>query len=725
MALQDKTIKLCNCNRTMPLDAKALAAALKSKTPITIHTELCRKEAGAFNEALRDPEVLVACTQEAPLFLEIAQAAEARGELGFVNIRENAGWSSQATSATPKIAALIAMAALPDPEPVPTVSYSSKGSVLVIGPAETAVGWAERLIGQLDVSVLVTPGKNTGAELPIERKYSVWSGQVAKVTGYLGAFEVEWAQHNPIDLEVCTRCNACVRSCPEGAIDFAYQIDLDKCKAHRVCVKACGAIGAIDFNRTDTARTERFDLVFDLSREPALKTPDLPQGYLAPGDDPLEQALAAQKLGQLVGDFEKPKFFLYKERICAHSRSGQPGCTKCIDVCSTGAITSDGDRVKIEAHLCAGCGGCSTVCPSGAMTYAYPRVPDIGARLKTALTTYRDAGGKEACLLIHNDEDGRALVQSMGRLAASGTLLRGRSRPVSTACRGLPSRMIPIAVFHIASIGMDVWLGAIAYGASQVVVVSAGNEPEGYVEAIRAQMAIAQTILSSLGYAGRHLELIVADNAPALETELWALAPALAPERPGTFNLSAEKRTTLDFAIDHLAKNAPSPKEEIPLAAGAPFGRIEVNRATCTLCKACIGACPEAALLDSPEAPMLRFIERNCVQCGLCANTCPEDAITLVPRLLLTAQARESVTLNEAEPFNCVRCAKPFGTRQMIDNMMAKLTGHSMFAVGGSGGGGGNALRRLQMCADCRVVDMMASTDEPSIHDVSMRIPKL
>jgi ferredoxin len=116
-------------------------------------------------------------------------------------------------------------------------------------------------------------------------------------------------------------------------------------------------------------------------------------------------------------------------------------------------------------------------------------------------------------------------------------------------------------------------------------------------------------------------------------------------------------------------------------------------------------------LLDAEDAPKLRFIERNCVQCGLCAATCPEDAITLVPRLLLGPQAKETVTLNEAEPFHCVRCNKPFGTRQMVDNMLGKLGGHSMFS-------GSGALKRLQMCGDCRVVDMMDNKAEQSILDI-------
>src|SRR5512134_2214792 len=243
MSLASKTLKLCSCNGTLALDGKRLGEALKTRQPITVHRELCRKEAGAFQASLADPDLIVACTQEAPLFSELASAAQSQARISFVNIREAAGWSAEGRAAGPKIAALLAAAALPEPEPVPQVDYESAGELLIVGPAGAALDWAARLAGTLQVNVLLTGGGP--GEQPAERNYPVWSGRVSGISGWLGAFEVEWVQDN--------------------------QIDLDKCKAHRDCVKACGPVNAIDFARHAPPRKERFDLVLDLSREPLIR----------------------------------------------------------------------------------------------------------------------------------------------------------------------------------------------------------------------------------------------------------------------------------------------------------------------------------------------------------------------------------------------------------------------------------------------------------------------
>jgi ferredoxin len=678
----------------MSVDAKSIAKALQLETEPPVASELCRRHVSTFESAMKSGEdTLVACTQEAPLFTELHQQLKATSEIRFINIRENAGWSQDGAHAAPKMAALLALADLPPPEPVPVVQYQSSGTLLIIGPASAALDWAQRLASDLTVSVLLT-GTSAADELPLERAYPVYSGRDVSIRGHLGAFDVTWEQANPIDLDVCTRCGACVKACPEQAIDYTFQIDLDRCASHRSCVAACGEVKAIDFERAATARDDRYDLILDLSSEPLLRTTQPPQGYLAPGRDPLEHALAASRLAQLVGEFEKPRYYAYNERICAHSRSGIVGCTKCIDVCSTAAISSDAanNRVQVDSHLCMGCGGCASVCPSGAMTYAYPRVADFGTRIRAALGAYRAAGGEAPCLLFHNTTDGRELI---GRLARRG--------------RGLPAHVIPLEVLHVAALGPDLLLGALALGAAQVVVLSAGTEAPQYRDALTRELDFSSAILDGLGYEGVRLKLVEAPTVPTLERAVWALDRCKSIAA-ATFNLSNEKRGTLDFVLDHLARNAPLRPEVIALKAGVPYGQVVVDRDKCTVCLACVGACPANALVDGKDVPQLKFIERNCVQCGLCAKTCPEDAIALTPRLLLGAQAKTAVVLNETEPFNCVRCAKPFGTRQMIDNMLGRLSGHPMFGTPA-------ALRRLQMCADCRVLDMMQHTDGANIFE--------
>jgi hypothetical protein len=115
MKRQGHRILLCDCERSMAPDGEALCRVLAGGGDARVHTQLCRAEIDAFRGALRagDEGLIVACTQEAPLFAETAAEIAPEAALRFVNIRENAGWSAEGAEAGPKIAALLAAAAEP------------------------------------------------------------------------------------------------------------------------------------------------------------------------------------------------------------------------------------------------------------------------------------------------------------------------------------------------------------------------------------------------------------------------------------------------------------------------------------------------------------------------------------------------------------------------------------------------------------------------------------
>ncbi|MCP5265961.1 MAG: 4Fe-4S binding protein [Burkholderiaceae bacterium] len=434
----------------------------------------------------------------------------------------------------------------------------------------------------------------------------------------------------------------------------------------RAGLSLSGHLGA--FRLADGDETvEGADIVLDLCQPALLSMPLPPFGYLAPGtdSDALEQAVA--EIPTLVGQFEKPQFFGYASDLCAHGASGIEGCRRCIDACPALAIRSIGERISVDPYLCQGGGACASVCPSGAITYRYPPAADTLTRLRRMLHAYREAGGDRATVLLHRAD---------GAPEFDG------------------SDLLPLALEELASAGLEIWLGAIAYGAAAVRLWRDDTIAPATIALLDAQREVANTILRSLGFPA------------AVQWQDRNAGPETMPRiAAATYGATGGKRQALFAAIDHLASAASRPPPLAGLPVDAPLGRVIVDVDACTLCLACASVCPAGALGDGGSRPALRFFESKCLQCGLCQKACPENAIRLEPRIVFDPRRRrEAVALKEEAPFDCIRCGKPFATRSALERVLAKLEGHPMFRDEA-------ARRRLKMCEDCRVLDMMQDND--------------
>jgi len=435
-----------------------------------------------------------------------------------------------------------------------------------------------------------------------------------------------------------------------------------------------------------------FDVVLDCGSAPSIDVTLKPFGYAycAEGRGITD---AIESLSGFVGEFDKPKYFDYDVSVCAHSRSELKGCSRCIDVCATGAIRHDGEGVKVDPYLCQGCGSCATVCPSGAMSYAFPRPSDAIARSRELLA---GTNANTNTLFLYSEKQ-QASVDALSddpNFSDSVQLL---------------------LVEEVTAYGLDYWLSLLAGYVQRIIVLvssdetdvtrSSGSESQGEVEieALRFQQSVLHALLGGLGVTASALHLL--PEAYASEwSNLPAADPLLAKIPPTNHSTHNNKRQTVRLALDAMADalmpNLSTPITKTELPAGSPFGRINVDTDACTLCMACVSTCPAKALQDGQDTPALKFIESNCVQCGLCTEACPESALSLQPQYLWdSTAARQVEMLNEDEPFHCIQCHTPFATAGVISSMTMRLGDHWMFQDD-------KAIRRLKMCGDCRVKDI-------------------
>ena len=265
---------------------------------------------------------------------------------------------------------------------------------------------------------------------------------------------------NPIDLDLCTRCNACIAVCPEQAIGFGYQIDLAQLHGHRDCVSVC------ERRRRDRLRARASEPQRELrpgarpAREPAFALHQPPQGYFHAArrrGAARRGAAAARDASASSRSPSSSTTSRSSARTAATSRSAAPPASRSARRRRSAATLERAGRgsggIVVEPHLCVGCGACTTVCPSGALSYAYAARRRQGARIRTLLATYAQR---------RRARRGAAAAQPGApapRVDRRARPRRAHRRTACTACRRACCRSTSGTP---PSVGIDLWLAAIA-----------------------------------------------------------------------------------------------------------------------------------------------------------------------------------------------------------------------------------------------------------------------
>jgi len=466
--------------------------------------------------------------------------------------------------------------------PQGTVTYRSRGVVLVIGDDPSALDVASSLAAPLQAVVFAPGAKGEANGIP-----RIVGGRVTRLEGHLGAF-----------------------------------------RAHAASASGDADIGAFSPHAEGT-----FDLVLDLCSNPLIARSVAPPGYHAPGADPARQREAIDSLSRLVGLFAKPRFFIYEPDLCAHGSRGLAGCTKCLGVCGAAAIRSAGERIAVDANLCQGCAACTLACPTGALSFARPAREEMLVKLDAAIREARLRCATPFALVVHAAAD-RDMVKAAAEgkswavleaepLLAFGeelwlaSFVLGASRVALVHGDSLPPESTTLLVARIAA--ANNLLGGSAV--PRVIAVVPNALAAGVGEPAPAM---------PMGPGAIHLDPrlkrgITMDALSYLDPGAKALGSQAAF---GTIVVD-DKRCTLCSGCANVC-----PTGAVRFAA-APEASLSFAEEACIQCGLCATACPEDAITLEPRLADAKTRGQARVLVQDAAAKCLECGAPFMPRRLL------------------------------------------------------------------------------------------
>ncbi|MCE9679698.1 4Fe-4S binding protein [Shewanella sp. AS1] len=507
----------------------------------------------------------------------------------------------------------------------PTVSYTTEGNVLVIGPEDLARLAADKLSNMGQCAILANESITSQDEAHLEKVMAAaeivesYYNKLIEIKGFLGQFQVK------VEIE-------------NGTADLSLV----------------------------AIRKAHFDLILDLSQSPCINLEMLPPGYFYVGQDEAKLADAIEQLPDLIGQFDKPRYVKVNSEICAHSRNGIEGCNRCLNFCPADAISSVDKLIEIDPYLCHGAGSCTNACPTGAISYDLPTPQALHAYLHKLVTRFRDQAQTAPVILFHDAAKGASLIND-----------------------DLPGAIIPVELEEITVASMDHWLSALAWGARQVIVLNTDATAPTLMQMLTGEQQLVDAILDEMGQPRRVTVIDqnqLADLATIIETS--ASWPVIVPGEFSATTKRSTLYAAIDHLNSQAAStdtclsksNIPFGKVSVntdsctlclscvatcptqALKDGGDKPALYFVEQDCVQCGLCESACPEKVISLTPQINFDATARQErqtlneeapfeCIRCGE-----PFATQSMVKRMLEVVGGHSAFSANTQRLKMCADC---------------------------------------------------------------------
>lgn len=314
---------------------------------------------------------------------------------------------------------------------------------------------------------------------------------------------------------------------------------------------------------------------------------------------------------KLLGGISEKNLVNIDINKCLRHLNKNSTCSKCHDNCPAGAITIDGQEIKVEGFLCTGCGICVNACSNPVFS-----LEDI-----------------EPSSIIKGAKDGEQVTISCF----------SKDTNIQVPCLGFVNEAVLV---RMVCDGGCVVLDTSA--CRKCDYSTAYDNIIGHVEA-------ARSFLTHFNVGG---QIKIKEEDTAYEPEHESFTRKFITKFSDTkLENGSSRQSILIDAIKILGQI----NQKTIDANIVPFGSIHV-RESCNGCNMCVAICPmDAISVEQDNDLILKFKSQRCTGCGLCSQLCPVGAIDLDLHIDLNELIMDEWrTIMEIRQIKCEACGKLF-----------------------------------------------------------------